>query len=253
MHTSRNIGALVAAGAILGSAAIGSAQTVIGNFETAALDGWGTDGGAGSPTLSQGTTGVTLGSFSLDSVNAQSAYWGPTTGNLVGDMAAFANSTKLSYDLTLNAQNINGGAFSGYAQDNALSIQIYSPTANAGGVLNLWIQANWSANDTDSSGQNATWGGVDGTRHLTWNLADFTATDPNTNSTKTVAQFLQTYGSQITDLKIDFVQQVGGGTQASDTFFFDNVVLNGSAAPEPVSCTLLGLGALALIRRRARR
>lgn len=253
MHARRNIGVCLAATAMIGLGNIASAQTVIGNFETAALDGWGTDGGAGSPSLAQGTVGVTLGNFSLNSTNLQSAYWGPTTGNIIADAAAFENSTQLSYDLTLDALYINGGSFSGYAQDNALAIQIYSPTANAGGVLNLFIQENFGAGDTDSSGQNATWSGVEGTRHIVWSLSNFTATDPNTNTTKTAAQFLQTYGAQITDLKIDFVQQVGGGTATSDSFFFDDVALNGSPAPEPATMALLGLGAAALIRRRSRK
>ena len=255
MHAVRNIGVCLAASAMIGLGNIASAQTVIGNFETPALDGWGTNGGPGSPTLTQGTVGVTLGSFSLDSTIAQGSFWGPSTGNLANatDISAMENSTQLSYDMTLDALYINGGSFSGYAQSNAMAIQLYSPTANAGGVLNLFMQESFGAGDTDSSGENAEWNGVDGTRHITWSLANFTATDPNTGTAKTVDQFLTAYGSQITSMQIDFVEQVGGGTAATSSFFFDDVALNGSPAPEPATMALLGLGAAALIRRRARK
>ena len=188
MHALRNIAVCLAASAMIGLGNHASAQTVIGNFETVGLDGWGTNGGPGNPALGQGTVGVTLGNFSLDSTIAQGSYWGPSTGNLANatDISAMENSTQLSYDMTLSALYINGGSFSGYAQSNAMAIQLYSPTANAGGVLNLWIQESFGAGDTDSLGQNATWSGVDGTRHITWNLNNFTATDPNTSTTKTL-------------------------------------------------------------------
>jgi hypothetical protein len=45
MHAVRNIGVCLAASAMIGLGNIASAQTVIGNFETPALDGWGTNGG----------------------------------------------------------------------------------------------------------------------------------------------------------------------------------------------------------------
>ena len=55
---------------------------VIGNFEDPTLDLWGTDGGPGSPALSQGTIGVTLGAHSLRSDNAQGGFWGLLAGTL---------------------------------------------------------------------------------------------------------------------------------------------------------------------------
>ncbi|MHB8636814.1 MAG: PEP-CTERM sorting domain-containing protein [Fimbriimonadaceae bacterium] len=257
MHALRNVSVCLAVSAMMGLGAVASAQTTIGDFETSALDGWGSDGGPGSPTYAQSTIGVTHGSFSLNSSTAQGGFWGPSTGNLVSEGYVFSleNSTQLSLDLTLNSVNINGGSgsFNGFAQSNELSISLFSPSS--GSNLNLFIQENWgAAGVSDSLGQNADWNGVDGTRHLVWNLNAFTATDPHTSTTKTVAQFLQTY-SDISDARINFVEQTGNGstTVGNAQFFFDNVQLNASPAPEPASIGLLGLGVAALIRRRARR
>lgn len=253
-NISKGIVAPALALALFGAATFVQAQTTIGDFETSSLDGWGSDGGPGSPTLSQGTVGVTSGSFSLKSTIAQGGFWGPSTGNLVSISNILANSTQLSYDLTLNSADINGGSgnFSGYAQSNELSIQLYSPSS--GSNINLFIQKNFStAGISDSSGQNATWSGVDGTRHIVWDLTKFTATDPHTSTTKTVAQFLNTY-SDFTDIKINFVEQTGGGTPVGPTsFYWDKVQLNANAAPEPITFGILGLGALAIVCRRSRR
>src|SRR5664280_3361669 len=174
----RLLGATLVAGLFCGMTGTSLGQ-VIGNFETGALDGWGSDGGPGSPTLSQGTTGVTLGSFSLQSANPQGSFWGPATGNLIGEGfgGALQSATTLSYDLTLNNAALNGGTagFNGFAQNNELAITLFG---NAG-ALNLFIQESWStAGISDSSGQSAGWNGVDGTRHLVWDLTKFTAVDP---------------------------------------------------------------------------
>jgi len=54
--------AALAVGALgLASASMAALPAVIGNFETPALDGWGSDGGPGSPVLSQGTVGSRSG------------------------------------------------------------------------------------------------------------------------------------------------------------------------------------------------
>jgi autotransporter-associated beta strand protein len=210
------------------------------------LDGWGSDGGPGSPTLSsQSTFGVTLGSHALDSVNPQGGFWGPTTGNLIpSETANLKAATTLSFDLTLIGTQLNGGSpFSGFAQSNELAIIL----AGNNGAINLFIQVNFdSAGATDSLAQSGQWNGVDGTRQLTWNLTDFLATDPTTGKVEDVAQILQN-NPGITDAKIAFVQQTGEGSSPSH-FYFDDVQLEGPSgnlaggligdfegAPEPLT------------------
>jgi len=222
---------------------------LVGNFEDATLDEWGTDGGPGTPTLAQSTTGVTLGASSLASSAAQGAFWGPATGNLVPNyVSALETATTLSYDLTLNSASINGGSgsFNGFAQDNALAITLFGN----GGTTNIFSQEAFSAAGiSDSSGENAEWNGVNGTRHLVWNLSDFTGTDSFTGFTGTIAQILA-QDSGIVDAKIAFVEQTGNssGTVGPATFFFDDVQL--SPVPEPASLSLLSLGIPALLMRR---
>lgn len=254
MKNTQGIVALTVATACVGLVPFAQAQTVIGNFETSSLDGWGTNGGPGSPTYAQSTVGVTLGNYSLATVAPSGAYWGPSTGNLVADSSLLAQATQLSYDLTLNSTALNGGSgnFSGYAQDNTIAVQLFSPST--GSNLNLFMQESFSAAGlSDSSGQNATWSGVDGTRHIVWDLTKFTATDPVGGGTKTLSQFLNTY-KDFTSVQIDFVQQIGGGSPvAPGTFYWDNVAINAQAAPEPMSLSFLGLGALALLKKKLRK
>lgn len=205
----------------------------IGDFETSALDGWGTDGGPGTPTLAQSTIGVTSGSHSLASSYAgDGGFWGPTTGNLIGEGfgSAISNATTLSYDLTLNSSNLNGGSgtFAGYAQANELALLAYG----SNGAINLFIQRNWvAAGLSDSSSNSSTWSGVDGTRHIVWDLTKFTVTDPISGATNmSWAQIIATYPG-IVDAKICFVEQTGDGTNTpvgGPTFFFDNVQFSGT-------------------------
>jgi len=207
------------------------ASVNIGDFETVTLDGWGTDGtfNAPSPALSQSTVGVTSGSFSLASQNPAANFWGPATGNLIGEgyASALQNASTLSYDLTLDSSALNGGSgsFNGFAQDNEIAITLYGN----GGALNMFLQQSWgAAGVSDSLGQSAGWNGVDGTRHLVWDLTKFTATDPIGGGTKTLAQFVAAYPS-IVDSRIGFVQQSGGAsnTVGNPIFYFDNVRLEG--------------------------
>jgi hypothetical protein len=239
------------------SASMAALPAVIGNFETAALDDWGTAGGPGNPVLSQATIGVTLGQSSLRATNPQSGFWGPATGNLITSYRDdLMNAQRLSLDLTLIGTELSGDGtpFSGFAQSNELAITLFGPGLGPGGSdLNVFIQKQWAglagAGVSDSLGLNAQWGGVDGTRTLVWDLTKFTANDPNTGTTKSVAQFLADYPG-IVDSKIAFVAQAGGGTGTTTNFYFDNVVLN--VIPEPASLGLLGASGLMLVVRRRR-
>jgi hypothetical protein len=181
------------------------------------------------------------------------------------------NATTLSFDLTLLSAQINGGSgfFSGFAQSNEVAVQLFAPS---GGPLptglNIFSQRNFTTGGgTDTSGQSATWSGVDGTRTITFNLTTFTGTDPVTNTSQTLSQLLTTYGAQITDAKISFVEQTGGGTPVGPAnYFFDNVQLIGPSGPtiignfepvpEPSSMALMAVAVPAVIgavRRKWRR
>jgi hypothetical protein len=245
----------------------------------AQVDGWGTDGGPGTPPTSytsQSTFGVTVGSSALQATTNQGGFWGPSTGNLMtqGFYAALRDATKVSFDLTLIGTQINGGQpFSGFAQGNEMAVQLFS---NPGGTtpsgLNAFIQRNFAAaNGTDSSGHAAQWSGADGPRTITFDLTTFvynnTGNPSDPDNGKTLSQVLTSH-PDLQDAKIDFTEQIGGGSSATGNFFYDNVRLldaggntlatigNFEAVPEPGSMALAALAVPALVvayrRRRAR-
>lgn len=243
--------------------------TIVSQSPAQSLDGWGSDGGPGTPVYgNSNTVGVTQGSWSLQTTNPQGSFWGPSTPNFAGTptLAALANATYIQYDLTLINQQLNGGSqFSGFAQNNEMAVQLF---ANAGGSFpsqySQFVQRNFAAaNATDSLGQSGTWSGVDGTRTLRWDLTTFTAPDPVTGTTETIGQILQAH-PDMGDVKIDFVQQLGGGT-APGNFYWDNVQLLDASGtplatigsfegvPEPGTLALAALAVppvIAAIRRR---
>jgi hypothetical protein len=255
LRGQRWLAVILAIAGVFGFVSTSRAVAIIGNFETGALDAWGTDGGPGSPTLSQSTTlGVTLGSGALRSSNAQGGFWGPATGNLItqGYLADLQTATQLALDMTLISSEINGGSgnFAGFAQSNELAFILFS---NASGTLpggvNAFIQRNYGTGSaTDSSGQNGTWSGVDGTRAVTWDLTKFTLTDPTDSVVKTVAQFLTAH-PDTQSVKFAFTQQTGGGSPVGPSnFYFDNVRL----VPEPGSIALIAFIVPALAYAAAR-
>lgn len=238
-----------------------------------ALDGWGSAGSVGNPApvYSQSTTlGVTTGVGALKTVNPQSGFWGPSTGNFAGTPAynALRDANRLSFDVTMIGTEMSGDGsnFSGFAQTNELSIQLFS---NPGGTLpngiNAFIQRTWAgSNGTDSRNHAAQWAGDDGTRTITYDLGGFTAVDPTDNQTKSVSQIL-TEHPDVQLVKINFVQQMGGGA-APGAWYWDNVGLLDSSGgtlatignfepiPEPTSLALSALAVpsvvLAIRRRR---
>lgn len=258
---TRFLSLAAAAVGALGLASMSNAAlpAVIGNFETPALDAWGTDGGPGNPVLSQSATGATLGTSSLKAVNPQGSFWGPATGNLIAtNRQDLQDAQRLAVDITMIGTEINGGSgsFDGFAQSNEMVITLFGAGLGpAGSDLNLFIQKQFGglagAGVSDSKNHAAQWAGDDGTRTLVWDLTKFTANDPNTGTTKSVSQFLAAYPG-LQDSKIAFVEQFGNGTQTvgPGAFYFDNVVL--SAVPEPTSLALLALGAPMLVIRRRR-
>lgn len=267
--------ALILAGmGVLAIPQIGSAQVL--------YDGWGSNGFITPPiTLGYSNIGVTLGTSSLISTKPQGGFWGPGTGNLItgegqgpggsnlSRLAEMQQATKIAMDLTLLSAQINGGSgnFTGFAQANVIVVQLFSnavPSLPSG--INVFAQRSFNtATDTDTSGQNATWSGVDGTRTVTFDLTTITATDPTDGQTKSVGAILLAH-PDIQLAKFGFTEQTGGGSPVGPTnFFYDNVRLLGSGGqtlavignfepiPEPGSLILASLAIPPVIRAIRRR
>ena len=204
--------------------------------------------------------GVTHGTQALrvEVPQGSGAFWGFETPNVVDTLKGGA--TTLSYDMTLIGQELNGGSFgggadtsfNGFAQSNELAVVVAAPSGG-------FIQKSFSAGGgTDSLNQNAQWNGVDGTRHITWDLTKFTS------GSSSLADFIT--ANNANDAHIWFVTQGGdsNGTTGPMRFYFDNVALSGpggstiigdfESVPEPGTAALLALGLpmLALRRRRTR-
>lgn len=245
--------------ACAGLASIASAQqVVIGNFEDSTVDGWGTAGGPGNPVLSSVSTGATLGTGALKSVNPQGSFWGPTTGNLIPTFRdALIGATTLQFDLTMIGSEINGGSgsFDGFAQSKEIAVTMFAPDGpdpDTNPDVNIFAQrGNFGAlTEVHSLAPHnvGEWNGVDGTRTLIWNLQVVTATDPADGLTKPIGQILANH-PEVVDAKIAIVEQFGGGTATvgDGAFFFDRVILN---VPEPTTLALAVLAAPAILRRR---
>lgn len=248
---------------VMAAAASLAALSIAGAAQAAGPDGW-DDIASNPPTVVLTPVtgiGVTHGTQSLraEVPQGQNAFWGIMSPNIVDQLKAGA--TGLSYDETLNGQELNGGAFgggtddsfNGFAQSNELAVVIAAP---AGGFIQQSFAA---ANGTDSLGQGAGWNGVDGTRHITWDLTTFKS------GGMSLADFIN--ANSATDARIWLVTQGGdsNGNVGPMRFYFDNVALSGGtggttvigdfeAVPEPASLAACGFAlAIPLLRRRHRR
>jgi hypothetical protein len=154
------------------------------------------------------------------------AFWGVRSGNVIDLLRS--GLSNLSYEMTLNNVELNGGAFgggadnsfTGYAQSNELAIVINAPSGG-------FIQRNFADAGSDSIGQGAAWNGVDGTRTITWDLTRFTSNGMS------IQDFINTTGA--TDARIWLVTQGAGDTNGSVgpmRFYFDNFELYGGVGRE---------------------
>lgn len=178
----------------------------------------------------QTSVGVTqgLGALRVDVPQGQSAFWGFNSGNIAAALAGGA--TSLSYDMTLNNIELNGGSFSGgtddsfngFAQSNQLAVVINTPSGG-------FIQRDFTAGGaTDTSGQSGAWNGIDGQRTITWDLTKFTS------GGMSLADFIT--ANNATDARLWFVTQGGdtNGNAGPMRFYFDNVALHGPAGDQTI-------------------
>jgi hypothetical protein len=187
----------------------------------------------------------------------QSQFWGQRSRNLVTDpldRAAMIDNPFLEYDMTLNGMALSGGnpSFAGFAQSNEIAITMFAPDGpdpDSNADINLFIQRNFTAAGvSDSLGLATQWNGVDGPRHIVWNLNAFTENDPTTpaNDPKTVSQLLTDH-PEIVELTIWNTAQAGNDPNAGNAdFFFDTY----QVTPEPGSLSLAALLLPGLLRRR---
>jgi hypothetical protein len=201
---------------VLVMASVSLADTVIGNWETG-NDGWTVDGG---DVYSGQTVGVTLGTSSAGLDMPQGAYWDVHASGL--DPALFVGATKVTMDLTLIATewqvNWNWLAVDKMAvqSDATASGWVEEAVTWTDRTTGLPIAANWGPWNPDVAAT------------LTWNLTGLDLT-----------------GATYVNLVFAFQNP---NAPATGLFYVDNAkIVN---VPEPATMALLGLGGLALIRRK---
>jgi hypothetical protein len=171
-----------------------------------------------TPLLDVSTQGT--GALRVDA--PQGGFWGFASPNVVN--ALKAGASLLSYDMTLDNRELNGGSwgpnnddfFVGFAQSNELAVVINTQTGG-------FIQRNFAAGGaTDSMALGGQWSGQNGTRRITWDLTLFTSADG-----RSLAQFIT--DNNATEARFWFTTQAGNDPSnfGPARFYFDNFELFG--------------------------
>jgi hypothetical protein len=197
-------------GLVLASVSV-SYGIVIGNFEQQ-MDGFGPTWEAPAPTFTYSTTGATLGQSSLAvKPNVNGWQWAFMHDGLLN----LASYKTLSVDVTWVAAEWGSTPWCNFKDvainsDSPSGWKQYTPTD----LVNPSYPGSW-----DPAG----WG--NNTRTLTWDLSSYNPTGA-------------------TWMQLIFSSNFGGTTPGK--YYIDNVQL----IPEPATICLLGLGGLALLRKK---
>lgn len=199
----------------------------------------------------------TFGSPGQETTNETSPAFNPTTtdGNLVAT-AVQDTSNKVGIEISSAATTPAGAPFNRVdPQGNATSAA--QAITNAV-FFSFTVTPNASMSLTDLQFDAARGGGGTPRGYDIRSSVDNFATDLGTADLATVRPTythvtIDLSGAAFQNLTTPttfrfYVYSPGGGSSVD----FDNIVLNGAATPEPASLSLVGLGGLTLLRRRAR-
>jgi len=208
------------------------------SFETAApggMDGW-VMNGTNTSTPGVYTTGVTDGfkSLKLDTVNS---WWNEVMyidmGAIEGGKDVVLGNNTLSIDFAWLASD-NTGPGQGWNQNPLIKLLV---NPDLGWDGNWWASGDLGIDTGYYDYGVGQYQGVDGSATLSWNYQDISAGHINSNSTS-----------------YKFILEIVKVTADVSALYLDNVRFSGDAyseiTPEPATMALLGLGSLALLRRK---
>ncbi len=222
--------AILAVGSVAGAA---HAAVVFGNFEDGGFDGFGT----------------------LSNSSGVVPFTAPVTGAVITPTAG-TDTTKV---LDLTASGFDGGLASGAD----LGYDFVASGTSAAFLANDIITFNWEVPPSSTPS------GFAQLFNIIFNAPGFgfhnvggssVSTDTNTtNQNPPYTGQLNSYSFNYDAVKaqitanpsfLQFAIQTNNGGGSPPDFYFDNFTLSANPAPEPTSCALLGIGAVALLRRR---
>jgi hypothetical protein len=218
-------------------------DTMVSSFEEG-MDGWVVQniGGntANSATPGVYSTGATDGFYSLK-LTTPDAWWNEAMyidlGAIEGGKDVVLGNNTLSIDMAWLGSDNTGASTSGWAQNPLIRLLVNPDLGWAGN----WWQSNPEVGLNTGAfdyGIGNWYTGIDGAQTVSWNYQDITAGKMNSNSAqyKFILEIVHVTGLPTTALYLDNVRFSGDGYV--------------EYTPEPTTIALLGLGSLALLRRK---